>query len=105
MGRRNDDEGNLMSTPLTTIGAITLFVDDPRQAKAFYERVFDARLVFEDDDSAAFGFEGTIVNLLATPAARDLVAPGLVADGQQGSRCQLGSTTRTGCAKSWPRGA
>ncbi len=77
-----------MSTSLAAVGAITLFVDDPRQAKAFYERVFDAPLVFEDDDSVAFAFEGTIVNLLATPAARDLVAPGLVADGQ-GSRCQL----------------
>ena len=78
-----------MSTSLAAVGAITLFVDDPRQAKAFYERAFDAPLVYEDDDSAAFAFEGTIVNLLATPAARDLVAPGLVAGREQGSRCQL----------------
>jgi len=78
-----------MSTPLAAVGAITLFVDDPRQAKAFYERVFDVSLVFEDDDSAAFAFEGTIVNLLALPAAHDLVAPGLVAGREHGSRCQL----------------
>ena len=78
-----------MSTPLAAVGAITLFVDDPRQAKAFYERVFDVSLVFEDDDSAAFAFEGTIVNLLALPAAHDLVAPGPVAGREHGSRCQL----------------
>jgi predicted enzyme related to lactoylglutathione lyase len=30
-----------MVASLTSIGAITLFVEDPRRAKAFYETVFD----------------------------------------------------------------
>ena len=54
-----------MSNSLKSLGAITLFVDDPKRSKAFYERVFDVAAVYEDENSAAFKFENTIVNLLA----------------------------------------
>ena len=74
---------------MNTIGAITLFVEDLPRSKAFYQRVFEKPLVFEDDVSAMFRFENTIVNLLASPEARDLIAPGVVARPDSGSRFQL----------------
>ena len=74
---------------MNTIGAITLFVEDLPRSKAFYQRVFEKPLVFEDDVSAMFRFENTIVNLLASPEARDLIAPGVVARPDTGSRFQL----------------
>ena len=78
-----------MSVSLKSVGAITLFVEDPRRSKSFYEDVFDLSAIWEDDDSAAFRFENTIVNLLKLPAARDLIDPGTVAGRDAGSRFQL----------------
>jgi lactoylglutathione lyase len=78
-----------MSTSLKNVGAITLFVEDPRRSQAFYHEVFDLPVVWEDEDSAGFRFENTIVNLLKLPAARDLIEPGSVADPKAGSRFQL----------------
>jgi catechol 2,3-dioxygenase-like lactoylglutathione lyase family enzyme len=78
-----------MSVSLNSVGAITLFVDDPQRSKSFYEKVFEAPLIFEDDDSAAFRFDNTIVNLLKTPAGRELIDPGTVAGPESGSRFQL----------------
>jgi catechol 2,3-dioxygenase-like lactoylglutathione lyase family enzyme len=76
-----------MSSP--TIGAITLFVEDLPGARGFYAEVFGLPVVFEDDDSAVFRFGGTLVNLLAVPAARDLVRPGVVAGREAGARAQF----------------
>ncbi len=78
-----------MSASLRNVGAITLFVEDPQRSKSFYEDVFDLSPIYEDGDSAAFKFENTIVNLLKTPAARDLIKPGAVASRSSGSRFQL----------------
>jgi len=78
-----------MSSPPASVGAITLFVEDPKRSKAFYERVFGLSTVFEDEDSAAFKFENTLVNLLRSAAAGDLIAPGAVADDGAGSSFQL----------------
>lgn len=74
---------------LTGVGAITLFVEDPRRAQAFYETVFEVEPVYEDDVSAAFEFANTLVNLLARSAARELIEPARVADPEAGTRCQL----------------
>jgi catechol 2,3-dioxygenase-like lactoylglutathione lyase family enzyme len=74
---------------LGSVGAVTLFVDDPQRSKSFYQDVFDLSPIYEDEDSAAFKFENLIVNLLKIPAARDLIDPGVVADVQAGSRFQL----------------
>jgi lactoylglutathione lyase len=79
----------LRSGSLRSVGAITLFVDDPQRSKSFYQDVFDLSPIYEDEDSAAFGFENLIVNLLKMPAARDLIDPGAVADAEAGSRFQL----------------
>ena len=78
-----------MGVSLKSIGAITIFVEDPSRSKAFYEKVFDAPTVYEDDKSVAFKFENTIVNLLARPAAHELVEPATVAGSDAGSSFQL----------------
>jgi catechol 2,3-dioxygenase-like lactoylglutathione lyase family enzyme len=78
-----------VSTSLTNVGAITLFVEDPQRSKAFYESVFDSPVVFEDDASAAFRFDNMIVNLLKFSAAHDLIDPGTVGSPESGSRFQL----------------
>lgn len=46
-------------------------------------------MIFEDDDSAVFRFENTVVNLLKTLASRGLIEPGAVAGRETGSRLQL----------------
>jgi len=78
-----------MSESLNSVGAITMFVDDRTRAKAFYERVFGAETLNEDDVSIAFKFENVIVNLLEHPAAHELIEPAQVATGEAGARFQL----------------
>jgi catechol 2,3-dioxygenase-like lactoylglutathione lyase family enzyme len=68
------------------IAAITLFVEDLGAAKQFYEQVFGLPVVFEDPNSAVFKFGSTIVNLLQTTAADELVAPASVAGRESGAR-------------------
>src|SRR5262245_53841387 len=77
------------SVDLTTVDAITLFVEDPQRSKAFYEQVFGLRPVYEDENSVAFKFDNMIVNLLATPAAHTLIEPGKVGEAAGGARFQL----------------
>lgn len=74
---------------MNTIGAITLFVEDLPRSKAFYQVVFEKPIVYEDEVSVMFRFENTIINLLRTPEALDLIAPGVVARPGAGSRFQL----------------
>ena len=71
------------------ISAITLFVDDLDAAKQFYADVFGLLVAFEDDASAVFDFGNTIINLLKTTAARELIEPASVAPRDAGSRLQL----------------
>ena len=71
------------------IGAITLFVEDLDAAKQFYREVFGLPVAFEDGDSAVFKFSNTLVNLLKTAAASDLIDPAAVATREAGSRFQL----------------
>lgn len=78
-----------MSSSLKSVGAITIFVDDPQRSKAFYEKVFDVPAVFEDDNSVVFKFENTIVNLLARSEAHGLIDPAQVASAGAGSSFQL----------------
>ena len=71
------------------IAALTLFVEDLAAARDFYERAFSLPQVFADDDSAVFRFGDTLVNLLKTTAAPELIEPARVADPAAGSRFQL----------------
>lgn len=74
---------------LRGVGAITLFVEDLPRSKSFYQDVFGLPAVWEDANSAVFELENTIVNLLDTRAAHDLIAPAAVAPPDAGSRAQL----------------
>jgi catechol 2,3-dioxygenase-like lactoylglutathione lyase family enzyme len=71
------------------IGAITLFVEDLDAAKAFYREVFGLPLAFEGDTAAVFDFGNTIINLLKTTSAPELIEPAVVAPPEAGSRLQL----------------
>ena len=71
------------------ITAITLFVEDLDEAKRFYAEVFGLPVGFEDDDSAVFRFGDTLVNLLKTTAATELIAPAQVATADAGARMQF----------------
>jgi catechol 2,3-dioxygenase-like lactoylglutathione lyase family enzyme len=71
------------------IDAITLFVDDLAAAKEFYARAFALPVHFEDDASAVFRFGETLINLLKTDEARELIEPAAVASADAGSRMQL----------------
>ena len=78
-----------MTVSLKSVGAITLFVDDPQRSKSFYQRVFDLPVAYEYEDAAGFKLDNTIINLLEIPAARDLIDPATVAGQEAGSRFQL----------------
>ncbi|MFI8876975.1 VOC family protein [Streptomyces sp. NPDC055243] len=73
----------------TGISAITLFVEDLEATKQFYREVFGLPVMFEDGNSAVFGFGGTLINLLKTTAAQELIDPARVAAPDAGSRLQL----------------
>ena len=78
-----------MNATLESVGAITLFVEDPQRSQSFYEQVFALPVIWEDEDSAVFRFENTLVNLLKMSAAHDLIEPGSVGSREAGSRFQL----------------
>jgi uncharacterized glyoxalase superfamily protein PhnB len=46
-------------------------------------------VAWEDDNSAVFKFDNTIINLLKIPAAHELIEPGTVAGPDAGARFQL----------------
>jgi catechol 2,3-dioxygenase-like lactoylglutathione lyase family enzyme len=71
------------------IGAITLFVEDLTEAKEFYGRAFGLPVMYEDENSAVFKFENTLINLLKTTAALELIEPATVASRDAGARAQF----------------
>ena len=71
------------------ITAITLFVEDLAAAKRFYGEAFGLPVAYEDDDSAVFKFANTLINLLKTTAARELIEPAPVAGAEAGARMQF----------------
>jgi len=78
-----------MSESLKSVGAITMFIDDTQRSKAFYEQVFGAKIVHEDENAVAFEFENMVVNMLRVPAAHELIAPAPVGDAEAPRRFQL----------------
>jgi catechol 2,3-dioxygenase-like lactoylglutathione lyase family enzyme len=81
--------GEDMSEWPKNVGAISLFVEELPRSKQFYEDVFGLPAVYEDENSAVFRFGSTMVNLLDIGAAPTLIAPGVVAAREAGSRFQL----------------
>jgi len=96
-----------MSVSLKSVGAITMFVEDPQRSKAFFQNVFDVSVIYEDSTSAAFGFENMVVNLVTMPSAQEMIDPGVVATRDSGSRFQLTievEDTDAACAQLAERG-
>lgn len=73
----------------TGISAITLIVEDIVAAKEFYSRAFGLPVTYEDDDSVVFRLGPTLVNLLRTTAAGELIEPASLAPPDAGARMQL----------------
>ncbi|XIG79368.1 glyoxalase [Streptomyces sp. SGAir0957] len=71
------------------ISAITLFAEDLEATKQFYRDVFRLPVAYEDDNSAVFSFGDTLINLLRTTAAHELIGPARVAAPDAGSRVQF----------------
>jgi catechol 2,3-dioxygenase-like lactoylglutathione lyase family enzyme len=71
------------------VTAVTLFVEDLDAAKRFYLEVFGLPVAFEDDESAVFRFENTMINLLDTKAAPELIQPATPAAPDAGVRMQF----------------
>lgn len=57
------------------LGALTLFVENLDEVRAFYRDVLQLHPVYEDDVSTVFDLRGTLLNVLALSAATALVAP------------------------------
>ena len=74
---------------LSSIGAITLFVDDVGRARDWYRRVFERPVAYEDDASAVIEFDNTLLNLLHRNEAHELIAPATVAGAGAGSQLQF----------------
>ncbi len=77
-----------INTWAKNIFAVTLFVEDIEACKAFYQKVFDLPVIFEDDDgnSAVFKFGDVLINLLKVSEAPELVNPAEIAAPDAGSR-------------------
>jgi uncharacterized glyoxalase superfamily protein PhnB len=78
-----------MTSTLAHLSAISLFVEKLAEAKQFYQLVFDAAVVYEDEVSVALRFDNVILNLLHVGSAGVLIEPGKVAPISAGIRCQF----------------
>jgi catechol 2,3-dioxygenase-like lactoylglutathione lyase family enzyme len=68
-----------MSVTLKRIDAVVLFVTDLERAKLFYRDTLGLSMNFEDDASAAFNFDNTLLILLSIAGAHDLLSSEAVA--------------------------
>jgi catechol 2,3-dioxygenase-like lactoylglutathione lyase family enzyme len=64
-----NEEGSKRGAWPSGIGAITLFVEDLTEAKEFYGRAFGLPVMYEDENSAVFKFENTLINLMCAELA------------------------------------
>ncbi len=72
-----------------SINVITLFVEDLRAAKSFYQEIFGIAAAYEDERSAAFDFANMSLYLLQHAAARAPITPEAIAWRETGPRIQL----------------
>jgi catechol 2,3-dioxygenase-like lactoylglutathione lyase family enzyme len=85
MNQKTEQNQPMNSWP-NEIFAITLFEEDLAAAKQFHLDVFGLAVVFEDANSCVFKIGSTLINLLVTAAAGELVEPAKAADREAGSR-------------------
>jgi lactoylglutathione lyase len=66
---------------MKSVGAITLFVEDPQRSKEFYARALQIGVVNEDESSVTFKFDNLFLNLLKRGVAvNELLGPVPAAD-------------------------
>ena len=75
-----------MPATLNAIEVVSLFVDDIATTKAFYRKVFEPEILFEDEVSAVLQFNGAMINLLQASQAPELVTPRPIAPAGTGPR-------------------
>jgi lactoylglutathione lyase len=73
---------------MPAISYITLFVEDLAAVRDWYARAFGLPEHHSDDDSVVFRFEGTMVNLLRSSEAPELITPATVGAPDAGARAQ-----------------
>ncbi|MBO9598155.1 MAG: VOC family protein [Cohnella sp.] len=73
----------------TQITEITLFVEDLRRSRAFYQETFRLSIRYEDEDCAVFDFGNTCINLLRRTNAAELIEPARVGRIEDGVRFQF----------------
>lgn len=78
-----------MSEPLTKVGAITLFVEDLRASRTFYQDVLGLQSIYEDEVSSVVRLENLMVNLLQASEASELIDPGTAARRETGVRAMF----------------
>jgi lactoylglutathione lyase len=71
---------------MPAISAITLFTDDLAASRDWYARAFGLAEHYADDDSVVFLFEGTMINLLKTSEASELIEPAAVGGSDAGAQ-------------------
>jgi catechol 2,3-dioxygenase-like lactoylglutathione lyase family enzyme len=74
---------------LNEIEVISLFAEDVAATKAFYQTVFGAPIVYEDEVSAVFKLQNLLINLLQASEAPELVEPLAVGRSDVGPRLML----------------
>jgi catechol 2,3-dioxygenase-like lactoylglutathione lyase family enzyme len=86
---RPEPEGDALDPWPKGISAITLFAEDLRATKRFYQEVFGLPVYYEDENSAVFNFGNTLINVLVATEAPELIEPAPVADPAAGARVQF----------------
>ena len=74
-----------MSKSLTSVGVVTLFVDDPKRSQEFYGSVFELQPIHEDEDSAVLKLDNMLLNILRRSQAPELIEPAPVATSGAGA--------------------
>lgn len=64
-----------MSSTLSAIEVITLFVQDIKTSRAFYDNAFARPVVYEDEMSFVLQFDQVMVNVLQINEAHELIEP------------------------------
>ena len=68
------------------ISVVTIFTDDLDVSRRFYEEVFGLPIHFQDDDSVVFQLDSTLLNILRSEAAPEVIEPASVGSITHGSR-------------------
>ena len=78
---------NMTATWPGPISAITIFVDDLSAALEFYDRAFGLPRHWQDESSAVYNLGNTLINVLVSSQAPELIEPRPVAPSPLGRGC------------------